>query len=54
VRELRYGAFERAIPLPPGLFAGGATAAYRHGILEVRIPVAGSLRRPSVPIETQE
>ncbi|WP_214370727.1 Hsp20/alpha crystallin family protein [Pseudonocardia sp. H11422] len=38
-RELRYGSFRRALPLPPGVSESDVTATYRDGILEVRIPV---------------
>jgi HSP20 family protein len=54
VRELRYGPFERSIQLPPGLAVDDATAAYRHGILEVRIPKARSAGPHSVPIDSVE
>jgi HSP20 family protein len=54
LRELRYGQFERAIPLASGLSTAAATAAYRHGILEVRIPKVGRVRPLSVPIDSDE
>ena len=54
VRELRYGPFERSVPLPAGLATDDATAAYRYGVLEIRIPKAGRARPLSVPIESDE
>ena len=37
--ELRYGSFTRTLPLPEGVSGDGITAAYRDGILEIRIPL---------------
>ena len=37
--ELRYGTFTRALPLPDGASEDNITAAYRDGILEIRIPL---------------
>jgi HSP20 family protein len=37
--ELRYGSFTRALPLPEGVSGDNITAAYRDGILEIRIPL---------------
>jgi len=38
--EFRYGSFTRAIPLPKGCKDEDIAAAYRDGVLEVRVPVA--------------
>jgi HSP20 family protein len=38
-RELRYGSFERSIPLPEGADGQSVTATYGDGMLEVRIPL---------------
>jgi HSP20 family protein len=38
--ELRYGSFARSLPMPDGAGEADITAAYRDGILEIRIPVA--------------
>jgi HSP20 family protein len=37
--ELRYGRLTRTLPLPEGVTEADATATYRDGILEIRIPV---------------
>ena len=54
LRELRYGPFERSIPLPPGLIADDATAGFRQGVLEVRIRKVGRVHPFAVPIEIHE
>lgn len=38
--EMRYGVFQRFVPLPPGAVADDVKATYKDGILEVRVPVA--------------
>lgn len=38
-RELRYGAFNRTLPLPDGVTDSDVSASYADGILEVRITV---------------
>lgn len=38
--ERRYGSFFRTVPLPVPVHAAGATAHYRHGVLEITIPKA--------------
>ncbi len=37
--ELRYGAFSRRIPLPPGAHDDGLRVGYREGVVEVRVPL---------------
>lgn len=37
--ELRYGSFTRTLPIPEGVSGEDITAAYRDGILEIRIPL---------------
>jgi HSP20 family protein len=37
-RELRYGSYARALPLPEGVEADDISASYRDGILEIRVP----------------
>ena len=36
--ERRFGTFSRSVPLPPGIDESRINAAYRDGVLEVRIP----------------
>jgi len=38
-RELRYGAFRRSLALPEGVSDADIKAAYKDGILEIRVPV---------------
>lgn len=45
--ELRYGSFMRTLPLPEGASETGITAAYKDGILEVRIPIPEEVPRPA-------
>ncbi|GGG65540.1 hypothetical protein GCM10011374_31770 [Kocuria dechangensis] len=37
--EFRYGSFSRTVPLPKGCKDEDIAAAYRDGVLEVRVPV---------------
>jgi HSP20 family protein len=37
--EIRYGAFSRALPLPPAAKVDDIKASYKNGILEVRAPI---------------
>ena len=37
--ELRYGRFTRTLPLPEGATDADISAAYKDGILEIRVPV---------------
>jgi HSP20 family protein len=39
--EVRFGAFRRVVPLPPGLVTTDMTARLENGLLEVRIPRDG-------------
>lgn len=41
-RELRTGSFSRTLTLPEGVTEADITASYRHGILEVRVPMPES------------
>jgi HSP20 family protein len=36
--EVHYGPLSRSLPLPAGVTEAGITAAYRDGVLEIRIP----------------
>ena len=37
MREMRYGSFERTLPLPDGIGADAVKAEYKDGILEVTV-----------------
>ena len=49
-RELHYGSFRRAVPLPAGTQAEDVTASYTDGVLEVRAPVKSEEPPASVMI----
>ena len=51
-RELRYGSFVRTLPLPEGVSTSDVTAAYKDGILEIRLPVPALEAEPArkIPI----
>jgi HSP20 family protein len=48
--ECAYGWFERAFPLPDEVDATRARARYRHGVLTVRLPKAGSAVRRRITV----
>jgi HSP20 family protein len=50
--ELRYGAFSRTLPLPPGAKESDVKASYKDGILEVRVPMAHKAPATKIPITT--
>ncbi len=50
-RELRYGAFQRTIPLPTEVKSDETKATFRHGILEVKVPKAERVRPKTVKVE---
>jgi HSP20 family protein len=54
VREIGYGAFEREFTLPEDIDAEHVEATYRHGMLEVVLPVheAAKPRRIAINAET--
>lgn len=52
-RELRYGAFQRTIPLPNEVKSEETKASFRHGILEVKIPKAERVRPKTVKVEVE-
>jgi HSP20 family protein len=43
--EFRYGEYSRSIPLPAGTYETEVKATYNDGILEVRLPVARTVKR---------
>jgi HSP20 family protein len=52
--ELRRGAFSRNLSLPKGVTEADITASYKHGILEIRIPMPEAKEPEStkIPVET--
>ena len=52
--ERQFGAFERTIPLPPGLNADKAKALFKKGVLEITVPKTEQARssKKSIPIQT--
>ncbi len=52
-RELRYGAFQRTIPLPAEVKSDETKATFRNGILEVKVPKAERLRPKTVKVEVE-
>jgi HSP20 family protein len=52
-RELRYGAFQRTIPLPNEVNSEETKASFRHGILEVKVPKAERVRPKAVKVEVE-
>ncbi len=49
-REVFYGSFERSIPLPEGIRAEQVKSSYRHGVLEVTLPLPKEAMARKVPI----
>ena len=53
-RELRYGSFLRSIQLPSDVKGDQATASYKNGILEIRVPKSERAKPKSVKVEVAE
>jgi HSP20 family protein len=53
VTELRYGAFTRVIPLPPGAQVDNATATMRDGVHEIVVPAPSDDSKRSRRVEIQ-
>lgn len=49
-RELRYGAFLRAVPLPAEVKSAEAIASYNDGVLEIRLPKSDRAKNTTVKI----
>jgi HSP20 family protein len=50
--EFRYGALERAVPLPPGTASDDVKATYEDGVIEIRVPTPKALDETTkVPIQ---
>lgn len=54
--ERRYGAFERAVPLPASIQKNKAKATFKEGVLEIRMPKAKEVeaKRVKVAVEAGE
>jgi len=52
-REVRYGAFERAITLPDGIKADHLKATYRDGVLELTAPMPKEATPKEVKIQIE-
>ncbi|HEX4835398.1 MAG TPA: Hsp20/alpha crystallin family protein [bacterium] len=50
-RELRYGAFSRTLPLGTEVKSAEATAIYKNGVLEVKIPKSERVKPASVKVQ---
>ena len=50
-RELRYGAFSRTLPLGTEVKSAEATATYKNGVLEVKIPKSERVKPASVKVQ---
>jgi HSP20 family protein len=49
-REVRYGSFVRSFTIPDGVKADDIQASYRHGVLELSIPLPASVLPKKVNI----
>jgi HSP20 family protein len=54
VSEISYGEFHRVIPLPEGVIADSATATFRDGVLEIRMPAPPAEVRQGRRIEINQ
>lgn len=50
VMERAYGSFQRTIALPRNVFADRATAAYRNGVMTIRLPKANGEKSHLIPV----
>jgi len=51
--ERSYGAFARAIRLPVPVEAGKVTAAFKNGVLTVRLPKGAAAKGTAIPIKVE-
>ena len=53
-QEVRYGAFERMIPLPAEIDADKAKASFKKGVLRITLPKTAEAqsKRRTIPVET--
>jgi len=52
-RELRYGSFQRTVALPTEVKSEETKAAFKHGILEVKVPKAERVKPKAVKVEVE-
>lgn len=52
-REIRYGSFERSVPLPEGIKAENLKAVYRDGVLELSAPMPKEAVPKEVKIQVE-
>jgi HSP20 family protein len=50
-REISYGAFERQIGLPEGAMTDKVKANFKHGVVEVTVPLAKEVGAKKIPLE---
>ncbi|MEJ2253072.1 MAG: Hsp20/alpha crystallin family protein [Nitrospirota bacterium] len=51
--ERSYGAFTRSLPLPAEVQSDKATAAFKDGVLEVRVPKTAAAKEKKVQLEVR-
>lgn len=52
-REIRYGSFQRTIPLPVTVQADQAKAQLKNGVLQVTLPKIEKVKAKEIPVETK-
>lgn len=52
-KELHYGSFQRSLPLPEGVSEADVKAAYKDGILEIRIPSGPPVQAAKIAISRE-
>ena len=53
-REMRYGSFERTIPLPEGVKAEALKATYKNGVLELTATIPKEVAAKQVKVELEK
>jgi HSP20 family protein len=53
LREQRYGAFERSLPLPTAVKTDKAKAEFENGILTITLPIAEEVKPKSITIKAK-
>lgn len=52
-REISYGAFERQISLPEGAMTDKVKANFKHGVVELTVPLAKEVGAKKIPLEIE-